>query len=750
MIELFDYQQVALEKIVDAFKTKVAALVVMACGLGKTVVAAAWARGELIEGRKGLFLCHENGILDQALGEFQNVVGPEYCLKTFYGDRKDWNADKADIVFASFQTFVTHKHAFFENEFDFVVVDESHHGQAPTYRDVILYFKPKKLLGITATPDREDMKDIREIFGEEVVNYTLVEALARGWLTPVEYRVLNDRLSHWKLKRIMKEVLEEGRRVSIKQLNETIFIDKRDEEIAQVIKSYTGNDKKAIIFCENTRHADNFQPFLESALTYHCKVKGGRKENRNRLAAFRKGSLQQVLAVDKFNEGVDVPDTEVIVFLRCTDSKTVFYQQLGRGLRKIPGKNKVLVLDFVANCERLMMIKELRDDAGKFPVDGDPLPKDPFRASGSSFDFIFSNDLIDIIGLIRRISQPLYETWQEASRVALSLGIEWQPQYLLRYKEDPRLPSAPYKYYPDWPGWPTFFGRARRPYDTWQDASEAAIDLGLESEMEYKNLYKDDCRLPGAPNNFYSDFPDWYTFLGKQKVDLYGTLEEAMEVAIRIGFNGLIDYKKRAQKIDPRLPTAPQRFSGFPGWEIFLGKYYSTWQEAGSVCARHGVRTKTDYLFFRRKKVDRKLPAKPHIYYKDFPGWDKFLSVERPEYYKTWQEAGAVAAKLGFVRNKDYKRNHGIDPMLPPYPEIYYPDFPGWTKFFGKRRKIVMDYYKTWQEASAAAIKLGIRSQHIYPKRRKEDPSLPGSPRRYYDDFPGWVIFLGKKSKNLF
>lgn len=404
MIELTDYQEVAESKIIEAFKKAMVALVVMASGLGKTIVAAFFAKRELKKRRRGLFLCHDTGILDQAIREFRNVLGRKAILKTFYGQGpdKDWNADKADIVFASFQTLASEQGIpFHKNEFDFVIVDESHHSQACTYKRVLSYFKPKKLLGITATPDRMDEKDIREIYGDEVVNYSLEQAIAEGWLTQVEYHILNDNLKHWKLKKILKEILEKGRRVSVKQINESIFIEKRDQEIAGTIQDFSGATKQAIIFCENVYHAENFAKFIPGSKTYHSKKSV--QENRKILNAFREGNLQYIISVDKFNEGIDIPHAEIVVFLRCTDSKVVFYQQLGRGLRKILGKEKVIVLDFVANCERLVMVKEMVEKIKNMNGGMSELSKDLIHIEGKSFDFIFSDEQVEIFDVIRRI-----------------------------------------------------------------------------------------------------------------------------------------------------------------------------------------------------------------------------------------------------------------------------------------------------------------------------------------------------------
>ncbi|XLQ20693.1 MAG: zinc-ribbon domain-containing protein [Candidatus Moraniibacteriota bacterium] len=406
MIELYpEYQAPAFKKLVKHFVKNVVGLMVMATGLGKTIVAAFWAKREYKKGRKGLFLCHDTGILDQAMDEFQKVFGRKVSLKTFFGSDKDWDADKGDIVFATFQT-LRESNPFFKDEFDFIIVDESHHAQADTYKKVIEYFNPKKLLGITATPNREDEQDIREIFGDEVVNIPLEEAMAKGWLSQVEYHILNDNLSHWKLKKIVKEVLEEGRRISRKQLNETIFVKARDEVTAQTIQEYAIGNKKAIIFCESIPHADNFQKFLPNAQVYHSEK--SEKYNHKVLQDFREGNIQYILTINKMNEGIHVSDAEIIVFLRCTDSKTIFFQQLGRGLEKPLNKKKVIVLDFVANCDRVAMIKEFSREIKKRAGNNFELTKDVLHVTGKAFDFIFNDEQIDILEVIRKITTKIY------------------------------------------------------------------------------------------------------------------------------------------------------------------------------------------------------------------------------------------------------------------------------------------------------------------------------------------------------
>jgi superfamily II DNA or RNA helicase len=189
VIKPYPYQVPVISTVKATLVIRDFVLFVMAMGLGKTVTSAFIVEDYLREGKRGLFLCHETYILEQVEEEYRMVLGNDFVYKTFYGSeingKKDWNADQADMLFASFQSMNNwHEKwylAFDPDHFDFMVVDESHHGQAPSYKEVIDYFQCKKI-GMTATPDRMDLKDIREIFGEEVYTITLEEGIANGWL----------------------------------------------------------------------------------------------------------------------------------------------------------------------------------------------------------------------------------------------------------------------------------------------------------------------------------------------------------------------------------------------------------------------------------------------------------------------------------------------------------------------------------------------------------------------------------------
>jgi len=400
---LYDYQNVVFEAVTKAFQKQNRVLFVMACGLGKTIVSVFYAKEQLAKNKKGLFLCHDTNILKQAEREYGRVIDGSF--KFFHGNEKDWDSDKADIVFATFQ-MLNSANPFLEDEFDFIIVDESHHSKADTYFSVIDYFEPEQLLGMTATPNRGDGREIREIFGSEVIDISLEEAIAKNWLTDIEYHMLNDGINQSKLKRIVKDVLEEGKKVSIKQLNETIFIKARDEKIIESIAEFNDNhSKKTIIFCESIEHAIHFHDLLlTSSRTFHSR--NAHKVNQKTLSEFRHGDLNIIIAVDKLNEGIDIPDAEVVVFLRSTDSENIFIQQLGRGLRKIPGKDKVIVLDFVANCERVVEIREMSKKITSLA--NQPYEKGILRVSGKGFDFLFNADQIDILEVIRKLREKIF------------------------------------------------------------------------------------------------------------------------------------------------------------------------------------------------------------------------------------------------------------------------------------------------------------------------------------------------------
>ncbi len=359
-----EYQTPCLKKLKAARKNGSHGLIVMAGGLGKTIVAARDVRDFLDEnpGKRVLFLCHDTGILAQNKKKFEDIVGDGYRYGLFIGnDQKEF--DVVDILFASFQTMGgpdKWMQAFLENEFAYIIVDEAHHAAARTFKAVIDYFQPEFLLGLTATPDREDGKSLFDVFGEPIFTLDFVDAWAMGYLTGVDYQLVTDEISG------LKEYLdpENHELVSLKDLNRKIFTPKRDEWLVKDIQERAAVKKnpRMVVFCQTIKHAEHIAGLLGSRVLHSKQMPTEQEQN---LRAFRKGTIATLVVVDKLNEGIDVPEIDVIVRLRLTGSATVFQQQLCRGLRICDGKEDVLVLDYVSSCEQIEMLfdmeRELRE-----------------------------------------------------------------------------------------------------------------------------------------------------------------------------------------------------------------------------------------------------------------------------------------------------------------------------------------------------------------------------------------------------
>ena len=405
IITPFPYQRDCLDRLEETrCQGTTRALVVMATGLGKTVVAALDAK-DVVEKKswRVLYLAHQNQILEQAKETFEEILGDSATYGFFTGDEKV--LDEVTCLFASFQTMANWREDFYEDEFDYVIVDESHHSHAETYLPTIKYFKPKFLLAITATPDRKDLRNIRELYGNEVFSITLEEALAKGYLTPVEYLLLIDEIQ-------AQQVIETpSGKLSIRELNRRLFIPMRDETIvAKILEKSEGvKNPRTMIFCSSIRHCENIAALMPNAAALHSKVHFS--DRRTRLEAFRSGEISTLVTVDQFNEGIDIPVANVLVFLRSTSSRTIFLQQLGRGLRRAEGKASVLVLDFAGNCERIEKVAELARNVRRLREEFDsPGGTQDERVGRDSFvvdhegEFYFTElvqDVLRIVGEVR-------------------------------------------------------------------------------------------------------------------------------------------------------------------------------------------------------------------------------------------------------------------------------------------------------------------------------------------------------------
>lgn len=361
-------------------------LVVLATGLGKTFLSAFDA---CRVGGRILFIVHNNGILGQAQAAFQRVA-PEKTTGFFHGTQK---SPDADVVFANIATLRSHLHSrvFGVGDFDYIIVDEFHHAAARSYEQVFSYFRPKFLLGMTATPDRTDKKAILHLVHDNLV-YELSQAAAirRGFLVPFEYFALRDDIDYTRIR-------HNGFRYDVEDLNKALVIERRDDSIVEQYRQLA-NDEKAIAFCVTIDHADraaeHFRGHGIAATSIHSRLDG--EERARRLAGFRTGEHRVACVRDLFNEGMDVPDLGALLFMRPTESKVIFIQQLGRGLRLCAGKRAVRVLDFIGNYVNAERITDYLTEMGT-PVSLDDLKEKPVLHFDTGCAVSFQAEVIDTI-----------------------------------------------------------------------------------------------------------------------------------------------------------------------------------------------------------------------------------------------------------------------------------------------------------------------------------------------------------------
>lgn len=345
--------------------------------------------------------------------------------------------------------------------------------------------------------------------------------------------------------------------------------------------------------------------------------------------------------------------------------------------------------------------------------------------------------------------KTFYLTFYDAQKAVKKLGITSFTEYKKRYKEDPHLPSQPnIMYSEEWPtkyGWGFFLGKELiNFYPTFSDAQKAVKKLGISSSTEYKKRYKEDPRLPPYPKRFYlEEWPakyGWGIFLGKELKSFYPTFSDAQKAVKKLGIYFSTEYQKR-YKEDPRLPPNPKRFylEEWPtkyGWVLFLGKelnsLYPTLSDAQQAAKRLGITSSTQYR--KRYKEDPRLPFSPNqVYFNEWPtkdGWIFFLGEKTMAFYSTLSEAQQAVKRLNITSYAEYLKCYKGDPRLPFNPKrLYSEEWPtknGWDFFLKK------DYYPSLTDAKKAVIELGIVSLTVYFLRYKEDPRLPPSLSRYY------------------
>lgn len=315
------------------------ALIISATGSGKTYLAAFDALN--FSPDRLLYVVHEGSILRKSLETFQEVFGVLKTCGMYTGEAKEL---EADFLFSTNVSMCRSLNLFDKKEFDYIIIDECHHAVADTYRQIIDYFEPEFLLGLTATENRMDNKDVVALFGNNIpYELRLRDAIINDLIVPFHYYGIRDELVDYGL------TDSEERRLIAQISNEA-----NCEFIYQQIENHRpqGQKLKALAFCRNIQHARMMAENLGEH--YHTAFLSGRNSTGERLRAYNElqsenKELEILFAVDILNEGVDIPGVNMVLFLRPTESSTIFIQQLGRGLRKFQNKSYVTILDFIGN-----------------------------------------------------------------------------------------------------------------------------------------------------------------------------------------------------------------------------------------------------------------------------------------------------------------------------------------------------------------------------------------------------------------
>ncbi len=360
-IEPFGHQIEALYELKKAREEGIdKGMVVAATGTGKTYLSAF----DSLNFEKVLFIAHRKEILEQAYDSFNNVR-PNSDMSFFMGDKKD---TKGDVIFASVQTLGKDEYLceeyFSEDYFDYIIVDEFHHAAAATYTRIINYFKPKFLLGLTATPYRMDNKDIFEICNDNIIyEINLKDAINRDILVPFKYYGVYDDTNY-------DEIEYKNGKYNIEQLEKLLSTEKRADLILSNYLKFAG--KRTIGFCTSIVHTEYMAEYFSQngikSVAVHSSNSSSKyfMDRDEAIEKLERGEIQVIFAVDIFNEGVDIPSLDTVLFLRPTESYVVFLQQLGRGLRKFEDKDYLVVIDFIGNYKKAHYIPKLL--AGENPL----------------------------------------------------------------------------------------------------------------------------------------------------------------------------------------------------------------------------------------------------------------------------------------------------------------------------------------------------------------------------------------------
>lgn len=362
----YSYQQEILDKL-EAERTVRGYnrnLVVAATGTGKTVISALdykrFCRQHPGQPCRLLFVAHREEILKQSMYTFRAVLKDANFGNLFVGSHKAYSIDHLFISIQTFnsQDFTTKTDADF---YDYIVVDEFHHAAAPTYQKLLVYYQPQILLGLTATPERMDGKNILDYFGGRIAaEIRLPEAIDRKLLCPFQYFGVTDTVDlsslKWRTGGYDKNELS-----NLYTFSGLVAERRADLVVNSILKYVTDiNEVKGLGFCVSIEHARFMADYFNAHGVPSMALTGDSPDEERNAAKQRlvSGEIRFIFVVDIYNEGVDIPEVNTVLFLRPTESLTVFLQQLGRGLRMAENKECLTVLDFIGQANKKYNFEE--------------------------------------------------------------------------------------------------------------------------------------------------------------------------------------------------------------------------------------------------------------------------------------------------------------------------------------------------------------------------------------------------------
>ena len=341
-MELRPYQQEAKDAIFEQWDNGVKkTLLVLPTGCGKTVVFAKVTEDCVRQGNRVLILAHRGELLDQAADKLMKTTGlgcalekaENTCLGSWFR-----------VVVGSVQTLMRQKRLdqFPEDFFDTIIIDEAHHCISDSYQKVLKHFPDAQILGVTATPDRGDMQNLGQFFESLAYEYTLPKAIKEGYLTPIKALTIP-------LKIDMSSVSVQAGDFKVSDIGTSL--DPYLEGIAEEMKKYC-SDKKTVVFLPLVKTSQKFRDLLNEHGFQTAEVNGNSHDRAEILADFEEGKYNVLCNSMLLTEGWDCPSVDCIVVLRPTKVRSLYCQMVGRGTRLFPGKDHLLLLDFLWHTER--------------------------------------------------------------------------------------------------------------------------------------------------------------------------------------------------------------------------------------------------------------------------------------------------------------------------------------------------------------------------------------------------------------